>query len=107
MLSLPFEIITIKFISDTEKGKATPVCHDRIDHDQETGLYPCNDGTNKVDWRDCKDATRKNSDNDNDRPDKTTLIKPTQLSQPQILSIRTCENIGVSDERLHGCSIWR
>jgi hypothetical protein len=42
---------------DTERGKAAPVCHDRLDYDQETGLYPCNDGTQKVDWRDCKDAS--------------------------------------------------
>jgi hypothetical protein len=34
---------------DTDKGKAAPVCHDRRDYDQDTGLYPCNDGTNKTD----------------------------------------------------------
>ncbi len=73
------------------------VCHDRKDYDQVTGLYPCNDGTKKTDWRDCKDATKKNNDNDNDGPDKTVVIKPPQLSQPQILSIRTCEQIGASD----------
>jgi len=56
---------------DTERGKAAPVCHDRLDYDQETGLYPCNDGTQKSDWRDCKDASgfssnTPSSDNDND-----------------------------------------
>jgi hypothetical protein len=58
---------------DTERGKAAPVCHDRLDYDQETGLYPCNDGTQKTDWRDCKDASgfssnrdTSSSDNDND-----------------------------------------
>lgn len=34
------------------------VCHDRKDYSESTGLYPCNDGTQKTDWRDCKDATK-------------------------------------------------
>jgi hypothetical protein len=50
---------------DTGRGKAAPVCHDRLDYDQNSGLYPCNDGTSKVDWRDCKDATEDDNDNDN------------------------------------------
>ena len=49
-------------------------CHDRKDYDQETGLYPCNDGTQKTDWRDCKDATEKdeNKDEDGESPQSTT-----------------------------------
>lgn len=35
----------------------TGACHDRKDIDEITGLYPCNDGTQEVDWRDCLDAT--------------------------------------------------
>lgn len=31
-------------------------CHDRKDFDDITKLYPCNDGTQKEDWRDCEDA---------------------------------------------------
>lgn len=31
-------------------------CHDRMDFDDITKLYPCNDGTQKEDWRDCEDA---------------------------------------------------
>lgn len=31
-------------------------CHDILDYDEETGLYPCNDGTQEKDWRDCEDA---------------------------------------------------
>jgi hypothetical protein len=38
------------------------VCHDRLDYDQDTGLYPCNDGTQAVDWRDCKDVSESNDD---------------------------------------------
>lgn len=33
------------------------VCHDRKDASDTTGLFTCNDGTHKTDWRDCKDAT--------------------------------------------------
>jgi hypothetical protein len=32
-------------------------CSDRYDYDEETGLYPCNDGTFKEDPLDCADAT--------------------------------------------------
>ncbi len=35
-------------------------CHDRKDYyqgGQNDGLYPCNDGTDKEDWRDCKDVS--------------------------------------------------
>lgn len=31
-------------------------CHDILDYDEETGLYPCNDGTQEEDWKDCPDA---------------------------------------------------
>jgi hypothetical protein len=34
-------------------------CHDRMDYDQETGQYPCNDGTQNVRWQDCPDASKK------------------------------------------------
>jgi hypothetical protein len=39
-------------VPDDYKG----TCHDRLDYDEETGLYPCRDGSNVKDWRDCKDA---------------------------------------------------
>jgi hypothetical protein len=39
-------------ISDDYRG----TCHDRKDYDEETGLYPCRDGSDVKDWRDCKDA---------------------------------------------------
>jgi hypothetical protein len=32
-------------------------CHDRRDYDDVTGLYPCNDGTQKEDWQDCPDVS--------------------------------------------------
>jgi len=33
------------------------VCHDRKDASDITGLFTCNDGTHKTDWRYCPDAT--------------------------------------------------
>jgi hypothetical protein len=39
-------------VSDDYRG----ACHDRKDYDEETGLYPCRDGSDVKDWRDCKDA---------------------------------------------------
>lgn len=36
------------------------ICHDRKDYydgGPNDGLYPCNDGTKKTDWKDCEDAT--------------------------------------------------
>jgi len=44
---------------DTDEGKAASTCHDRKDYSETTGLYSCNDGTQKTDWRDCEDATDK------------------------------------------------
>jgi hypothetical protein len=32
-------------------------CWDRLDYDQATGLYPCNDGSNRGNWRDCPDVS--------------------------------------------------
>jgi hypothetical protein len=39
-------------VTDDYRG----ACHDRKDYDEETGLYPCRDGSDVKDWRDCKDA---------------------------------------------------
>lgn len=35
----------------------TVECFDRKDYDQETGLYPCNDGSYVGDWKDCPDTS--------------------------------------------------
>ena len=78
---------------DTERGKAAQVCHDRLDYDQETGLYPCNDGTNKVDWSDCKDATEKNGKNDGDST-KSIQSMPTASESIEEMS---CRLVGSTD----------
>jgi hypothetical protein len=44
-------------------------CHDRKDYydgGPNNGLYPCNDGSNRVDWRDCPDVSGFDYSNDND-----------------------------------------
>jgi hypothetical protein len=51
-------------VRDGYKGS----CHDRKDYDEETGLYPCRDGSNVKDWRDCKDAGK--------HPDEKKQPKP-------------------------------
>ena len=39
------------------ESKSTGTCHDRYDTSETTGLASCNDGTQKQDPKDCKDAT--------------------------------------------------
>jgi hypothetical protein len=70
-------------------------CHDRLDYYQggpNDGLYPCNDGTNMYDWRDCKDATKKdtsltnnfnpnNDNNDNSNSDNIPECKRDVLQE--------------------------
>jgi len=43
---------------DTPEGEAAQSCHDRDDYDEDTGLYPCNDGSQKANPENCPDATR-------------------------------------------------
>lgn len=56
---------------DTPEGDAAETCHDRDDYDEDTGLYPCNDGSQKSDPDDCPDASKDNlqpdDDSNNDR----------------------------------------
>jgi hypothetical protein len=40
-------------------------CYDRKDIDQSTGLYPCDDGTQKADYKDCEDVTESNNEDSN------------------------------------------
>jgi hypothetical protein len=43
---------------DTPEGNAAQSCHDRDDYDEDTGLYPCNDGSQKSNPDDCPDASK-------------------------------------------------
>jgi hypothetical protein len=38
--------------------EAAQSCHDKDDYDEETGLYPCNDGTQRDNPSKCPDATK-------------------------------------------------
>ncbi|MGH9952939.1 MAG: hypothetical protein ACRD5J_15055 [Nitrososphaeraceae archaeon] len=49
-----------------------PDCHDRKDYDEETLLYPCNDGSHEERWQDCPDATEKDKDEDEESSHSTT-----------------------------------
>lgn len=42
---------------DSSEGEAAPACHDIKDIDEDTGLYPCNDGTQAMSPEECPDAT--------------------------------------------------
>lgn len=44
---------------DTDEGKAAVSCHDRYDHDQITGLYPCLDGSQVSNPQDCGSASER------------------------------------------------
>jgi hypothetical protein len=41
-------------------------CFDRKDYDQETGLFPCNDGSYEEDWKDCDDVSGGGNNDDED-----------------------------------------
>jgi hypothetical protein len=45
-------------------------CHDRKDFDQETGLYPCNDGSYKEDWKECDDVSGGGNNDDEDEDEE-------------------------------------
>jgi hypothetical protein len=66
---------------DTDAGKKATSCFDRKDIDQTTGLYPCNDGTQKADYKDCKDITGTKNSNNNDNT--KTITKTITKVVPQ------------------------
>jgi hypothetical protein len=45
-------------VSDDYDGR----CHDRKDYDDITGKAPCNDKTQRDDWRDCPDVSENNDE---------------------------------------------
>ena len=51
---------------DTPEGAAAQTCHDRDDYDEDTGLYPCNDGSQKSNPDDCPDAFKDNQQPENE-----------------------------------------
>jgi hypothetical protein len=51
---------------DTSEGDASQSCHDRDDYDEDTGLYPCNDGSQKSNPDDCPDAFKETQQSEDD-----------------------------------------
>lgn len=55
---------------------SVPVCGDRKDMDEVTGLFPCGGRVQEEDWRDCKHGDNDNDDNDDDeKQDADELIE--------------------------------
>lgn len=78
-------------------------CHDRRDWDDITGLYPCNDGTQKKDYHDCIDASNpdwpkhctKNFDKCKERSDKVIKIIKNVNVVKKINSVQNNGNLGI------------
>lgn len=47
---------------NTPAAEDSKSCWDVRDYSQDTKLYPCNDGTHKVDWKDCVDVSSEYKD---------------------------------------------
>ncbi|HEU4443172.1 MAG TPA: hypothetical protein VFR94_00700 [Nitrososphaeraceae archaeon] len=56
-------------------------CFDRRDYDQETGLYPCRDGSDVKDWRDCPDGPEANSNSNSGSDDEDEEAAADDLPQ--------------------------
>ncbi|MGH9982512.1 MAG: hypothetical protein ACRD8W_00975 [Nitrososphaeraceae archaeon] len=63
-----------------------PDCHDRKDYDEETLLYPCNDGSHEERWQDCPDATEKDKDEDEESSHSTTATLTVAEPDPNRFS---------------------
>jgi hypothetical protein len=83
---------------------AAPVgknCHDRTDYSDTTGLYPCNDGTEKADYKDCKDVSGYNYNNDNnnnnDSPRTTPPAAHVVVPPRTTIDLQSCRYFGEQD----------
>jgi hypothetical protein len=92
----------------TPEGKAAKSCHDMQDVDETTGRYPCNDGMQKADYKDCTDATKMNNNDDcrknplmkecyknvnkDSENDKTKVIQKTTVIQSASATTNTNAN---------------
>jgi hypothetical protein len=55
---------------DIPQGEAAQSCHDRDDFDEDTGLYPCNDGSQRSNPDDCPDASKGTQSQDDSTTDE-------------------------------------
>jgi hypothetical protein len=56
-----------------DQASSSEACFDRQDYDQNTGLYPCKDGSYEEDWRDCDGNGGGNDDDDDVEEDSSDL----------------------------------
>jgi hypothetical protein len=83
----------------------TGPCHDRKDYNQggpNDGLYPCNDGTVKEDWRDCEDATKSSKDTSSPSSSNNDNSKPypyckSEMGKAPVCGVIKSSNDNVSD----------
>lgn len=52
-----------------QTGEPYDVCFDRKDYSDTTGLYPCRDGSDVKDWRDCPDGPEAQAEGEEDNND--------------------------------------
>jgi hypothetical protein len=72
-------------------------CFDRKDIDQTTGLYPCNDGSQKANYKDCKDVSgynynnnKNNNDNTKTKTDTNTIVNDPPRTTPPANNGKVC-----------------
>lgn len=66
---------------NTPAAKHSINCWDVKDYSDNTGLYPCNDGTQKADWKDCVDVSSEAKDlkKEKDSNKKTEVVHKTEI----------------------------
>jgi hypothetical protein len=76
-------------------GDSVPVCHDRTDVSETTGLYPCLDGSEEKDWRDCKhgtgheDHTSESTSETSTSTSETSETETGSVSRPEAIPLCT------------------
>ena len=64
------------------------ICHDRLDYYDGgpfDGLYPCNDGSARTDWRDCPDVSGFDYSSDDKDNDGRSDSEPRELEEDEII----------------------
>jgi hypothetical protein len=104
---------------NTPAAEDSKSCWDVKDYSQDTGLYSCNDGTHKADWKDCvdvsseyKDFCKKNplvkecypdpNDKERNNGEKTKVVHETTVIQSAATAMTTTNAADVSNCKLDG-----
>jgi hypothetical protein len=82
-------------------------CFDRKDYDQSTGLYPCRDGSDVEDWRDCPDGPEANSDPNEETGENVDGDNEIECQEDDEFCEPGCEDpdlvCGYEDEETSNC----